>query len=141
MRSKPSLWLTLALLPAIAAPVLGQPRPVGDEFRVNANTPYKQRNPVAAYNASGSVLVVWENDRAGLRGRLYGHDGSPLSGELSLVANQILPRIPAQGLEVIRKEPAVAALPSGEFLLAWTQERDDVSIDLFLETRTPLDRD
>ncbi len=140
MRSKPSLWLTLALLPALAAPVLGQPRPVGDEFRVNANTANKQRNPVAAYTASGSVLVVWENDRAGLRGRLYGHDGSPQSGELSLVANQTLPRVPAQGLEVIRKEPAVAALSSGGFLLAWTEERDNVSADLFLETRTPLDR-
>jgi hypothetical protein len=125
----------------IAAPVLGQPRPLGNEFRVNANTANKQRNPVAAFNASGSALVVWENDRAGLRGRLYGHDGSPASGELSLVANQTLPRVPAQGLEVIRKEPAVAALSTGDFLLAWTEERDNVSADLFLETRTVLDRD
>jgi hypothetical protein len=141
MRSKPSLWLTLALLPAIAAPILGQPRPVGDEFRVNANTAYKQRNPVAAFNAAGSALVVWENDRTGVRGRIYGHDGSPVTGELGLVANQTLPRVPAQGLEVIRKEPAVAALSTGEFLLAWTEERDNVSADLFLETRTVLDRD
>src|SRR5262245_33043617 len=103
MRSKPSLWLTLALLPAIAAPVLGQPRPVGDEFRVNANTAYKQRNPAAAFNGGGSALVVWENDRGGLRGRIYGRDGSPQTGELALVANQTLSRIPAQGQEVIRK--------------------------------------
>jgi hypothetical protein len=141
MRSKPSLWLTLALLPVIAAPVLGQPRPVGDEFRVNANTANKQRNPVAAFNAAGSALVVWENDRGGLRGRLYGRDGSPATGELGLVSNQTLPRVPAQGLEVLRKEPAVAALASGDFLLAWTEERDDVRADLFLETRNVLDRD
>jgi hypothetical protein len=141
MRSKPSLWLTLALLPALAAPVMGQPRPVGDEFLVNANTELKMHNPVAAFNAAGSSLVVWENERTGLRGRLYGRDGSPTTGELGLVADQILPRIPAQGPEVIRKEPAVAFLPSGEFLLAWTEERDNVSIDLFLETRTVLDRD
>jgi len=141
MRSKPSLWLTLALLPAIAAPVLGQPRPLGDEFRVNANTPYKQRNPVAAFNAGGSALVVWENDRAGLRGRIYDRNGSPVTSELSLVANQTLSRIPGQGLEIIRKEPAVAALSTGDFLLAWTEERDDVSADLFMETRDVLDRD
>ncbi|HEY2292166.1 MAG TPA: hypothetical protein VGM86_15815 [Thermoanaerobaculia bacterium] len=141
MRSKPSLWLTLALLPAIAAPVLGQPRPQGNEFRVNANTANKQRNPVAAFNAAGSALVVWENDRAGLRGRLYGRDGSPASGELALVANQTLPRIPGRGPEVIRKEPAVVALSTGDFLLAWTEERDDVSADLFMETRNVLDRD
>ncbi|MFL6236735.1 MAG: hypothetical protein ACJ76N_26635 [Thermoanaerobaculia bacterium] len=141
MRSKPSLWLTLALLPALAAPVLGQPRPVGDEFRVNANTEFKQHNPVAAFNAAGSALVVWENERTGLRGRLYGRDGAPASAELGLVANQILPRIPAQGLEVIRREPAAAFLSSGEFLLAWTEERDNVSVDLFLENRVVLDRD
>jgi len=141
MRSKPSLWLTLALLPAIAAPVLGQPRPVGDEFRVNSNTANKQRNPVAAFTSGGSALVVWENDRAGLRGRLYGRDGSPVSGELSLVANQTLARIPGRGQEVIRKEPAVAALSTGDFLLAWTEERDDVSADLFMETRNVVDRD
>jgi hypothetical protein len=141
MRSKPSLWLTLALLPALAAPVLGQPRPVGDEFRVNANTEFKQYSPVAAFNAAGSSLVVWENERMGLRGRFYGHDGSPATGELSLVADQTLPRVPAHGMEVLRREPAAAFLPTGEFLLAWTEERDDVTADLFQETRTVLDRD
>jgi hypothetical protein len=141
MRSKPSLWLTLALLPVAALPALGQVRPVGNEFSVNSNTAYKQHNPVAAFNAAGSALVVWENDRNGLRGRLYGRDGSPASAELSLVANQVLTRVPARGQEVLRKEPAVAFLASGEFLLAWTEERDNVSIDLFQETRDVLDRD
>ncbi len=139
---KPSLWLiALTLLPAMAAPVLGQPRPVGEEFRVNGTTDFKQRNPVAAFSSGGSSLVVWENDRAGLRGRLFNRDGSPQSAELSLVANQTLPRVPARGTEIIRKEPAVAFLSSGEFLLAWTEERDEVSADLFQENRNVLDRD
>jgi hypothetical protein len=141
MRLKPSLWLTLALLPAIAAPVLGQPRPVGDEFRVNSSTISKQRNPVAAFNAGGSALVVWENDQMGLRGRFYGHDGSPLTGELGLVANQKLSQVPAHGLEILHKEPAAAFLPTGEILLAWTEERDDVDVDVYVEHRTVLDRD
>jgi hypothetical protein len=139
---KPLLWLTaLALLPATAAPMLGQPRPLGDEFRVNGNVESQQHNPAAAFNAGGSALVVWENDKNGLRGRFYRPDGSAATGELGLVANQKLSSIPAEGTEVIRKDPAVAFLPSGEFLLAWTEERDDVSVDIFIEHRTVLDRD
>src|SRR6185369_6202717 len=141
MRSKPSLWLSLALLTVIAAPALGQPRPVGNEFRVNASTVSKQHNPVAAFNAAGSALVVWENDKMGLRGRFYGHDGSPLTDELGLVANQKLSQVPSHGLEIVRREPAAAFLPTGEIVLAWTEERDDVSVDIFVEHRTVLDRD
>ena len=142
MRTKPLLWLTaLALLPVVSAPLAGQPRPVGNEFRVNANTESKQRNPVAAFNASGSALVVWENEKNGLRGRFYGRDGAALTEELGLVANQVLPGVPAAGIEVIRKDPAVAFLASGDFLLAWTEERDDVSTDIFVEHRAVIDRD
>lgn len=140
MRSKPWLWLTvLALLTAI--PALGQPRTVGSEFRVNGNVESKQRNPAASYTAGGNALVVWENDRNGLRGRFYGRDGAPLTDELGLVANQKLPGVPANGLEVMRKDPAIAFLTSGEFLVAWTEERSNVRIDIFIETREIIDRD
>jgi len=142
MRTKPSLWLTaLTLLPALAAPVLGQPRPVGSEFRVNPIAESKQHNPVAAFNAAGSALVVWENENLGLRGRLFNRDGAAQTGELALVANQKLTTVPAQGTEVLRKDPAVAFLSGGDFLLAWTEERDDVRSDIFIEHRTVLDRD
>src|SRR3954452_7614505 len=118
MKMKPMLWLTaLALLPAASAPVLAQPQLLGAEFRVNANAESKHHNPVAAFNAAGSALVVWENDKNGLRGRFYRRDGSALTDELGLVANQKLPGVPATGPEVIRKDPAVAFLASGEFLL------------------------
>ena len=140
MRSKPWMWLAaLALLTAV--PALGQPRPVGTEFRVNGNVESKQRNPTAAYNAAGTGLVVWENDKNGLRGRFYGRDGAPASDEMALVANQKLPGVPAQGIEVMRKDPAVAFLSSGEFLLAWTEERSNVRVDIFIEQREVIDRD
>lgn len=142
MRTKPLLWLTaLALLPVASAPLLGQPRPVGSEFRVNANTESKQHNPVAAFNASGNSMVVWENEKNGLRGRFYSRDGAPLTAELGLVANQKLTSIPSSGLEIVRKDPAVAFLASGDFLLAWTEERADVSVDIFIEHRAVIDRD
>jgi hypothetical protein len=140
MRSKPGLWLTaLALLTAV--PVLGQPQTVGSEFRVNGNVESKQRNPAAGYNAAGNALVVWENDRNGLRGRFYGRDGAPMTDELALVANQKLPGVPANGVEVMRKDPAIGFLSSGEILVAWTEERSNVRIDIFIETREVTDRD
>lgn len=142
MRSKPWLWLTaLALVPATVVPVLGQPRPVGNEIRVSGNTASKQRNPTAAYNAAGSELVVWENDQEGLRGRFYGRDGAPLTAEIGLVANQVVSGSPAEGIEVLRKDPVVAFLSSGEFFLAWTEERSSVRVDVFFQDRRLLDRD
>jgi hypothetical protein len=140
MKMKPMLWLAaLALLPV--APVLGQPQPLGSEFSVDGNTQSKQHNPVAAFNAAGSSMIVWENDQTGLRGRLYDRNGVALTDEIGLVANRKLATIPAHGIELIRHDPAVAFLPSGELLLTWTEERDDVSVDIFLEHRTVIDKD
>jgi hypothetical protein len=140
MRFKAGLSLTALVLLAVV-PLLGEPRPVGTEFRVNGNVESKQRNPAAAFSANGGALVAWENDKNGLRGRFYGRDGAPLGGELALVANQKLPGVPAAGIEVMRKDAAAAFLPSGDFLLAWTEERSDVRVDIFIETRNVLDRD
>lgn len=142
MRSKPWLWLTaLALVPATVVPALGQPRPLGNELRVSGNTASKQRNPTAAYNSKGTELVVWENDREGLRGRFYGRDGAPLSDELGLVANQVVTSVPGEGIEVLRKDPVVAFLSSGDFFLAWTEERSSLRVDIFFQDRRLLDRD
>lgn len=142
MRSKPWLWLTaLALVPATVVPVMGQPRPVGNELRVSGITASKQHNPTAAYNAAGSELVVWENDREGLRGRLYDRTGAPLTAEIGLVANQVVSGSPAEGIEVLRKDPVVAFLSSGDFFLAWTEERSSVRVDIFFQDRRLLDRD
>jgi hypothetical protein len=139
MRMKPRLSL-IALALLVAVPVLGQPRPVGTEFRVNGDTQWKLHNPVAAFNVSGAALVVWENEAGGLLGRYYGPSGA-LTGEFVLVANQRLATIPGHGAEVVRKDPAVAFLPTGDFLLAWTEERSNVSVDIFYEQRSVTSRD
>jgi len=141
MRMKPRLSL-IALALLVAVPVLGQPRPVGSEFRVNGDAgPWKKHNPVAAFNAGGAALVVWENEQNGLLGRLFGPSGAVLTDELVLVANQKLPAVAGHGIEVVRQDPAVGFLPSGEFLLAWTEERANVSQDIFFEQRDVIDRD
>ena len=141
MRSKPWLWLVvLVLLTVTAAPMMGQPQFAGAEFRVNGNTDSTLRNPAAAFSASGSAVVVWQDERNGLRGRFYDLKGNLLSGELALVANQTLSGLPAHGIEIVRKDPSVAFLASGELVVAWTEEKDDVSADVLFESRQVIDR-
>jgi hypothetical protein len=112
---------------------------VGTEFQVNRVTDFKQINPVAAFTGD-KALVVWENPQLGLRGIFYGTDGST-SAELALVPNKTLGAIPAHGEVISRKEPAIAVLPSGDFLLFWTEETADLSVDYFWENRVVLERD
>jgi large repetitive protein len=141
MRSKPCWWLmALVLLTATAAPMLGQPQFAGAEFRVNGDTNAILHNPAVAFSGNGNAMVVWEDAQAGLRGRLYDSNGNALSAELSLVANQILQGLPAHGTETIRKDAAVAFLPGGDFIVAWTEERDKVSVDILFESRQVIDR-
>jgi len=142
MRSKPWWWLmALVLLTATAAPMLGQPQFAGAEFRVNGITDSILHNPAVAFSGNGTAMVVWEDDQAGLRGRLYDANGNAFSNELPLVANIKLQGLPAQGIETIRKDAAVAFLASGDLVLAWTQERDYVSTDVLFENRQVIDRD
>ncbi|HSS75932.1 MAG TPA: hypothetical protein VLV54_04225 [Thermoanaerobaculia bacterium] len=141
MRSKPWWWLmALVLLTATAAPVLGQPQFAGAEFRVNGNTNAILHNPAVAFSGNGNAMVVWEDAQAGLRGRVYASNGNALSNELALVANQKLQGLPAHGIEIIRKDAAVAFLPSGDLIVAWTEEKDNVSVDILFESRQVIDR-
>jgi hypothetical protein len=131
-----SWMLTWLALPAWAG--IG---PAGSEFQVNHSTEARQYTPVAAYAPSGRALVVWENPRRGIRGVFYDADGNLASREMTLVANQLLPSPPAEGNVAERKQPAVAFLPNGDFLLAWTEERSYLRTDIFFEQRFFEDRD
>ena len=97
--------------------MLGQPRPVGTEFRVNLNTESKQHNPVAAFNAAGSALVVWENDNDGLRGpflrrrrhaadRRAGPGGEPEAHHRAGPRDRDPPQGPGDRLPRLRRVPA-----------------------------------
>jgi hypothetical protein len=134
-------WLAaLVLMTAMAAPMLGQPQFAGAEFRVNGDTTSQLRNPAVAFSGNGTAMVVWEDDQNGLRGRFYDTGGNALSKELPLVANVKLQGLPAHGLEVVRKDAAVAFLASGGLVVAWTEERDNVSTDILFESRQVIDR-
>jgi hypothetical protein len=132
--------LVLALIAALALPAWSDPVPAGSEFRVNLSPEVKQSNSSGAVAPNGRTLLVWENFQLGLRGRFFNPDGSPATGELALVPNQHLASGVTHGVETLRVDPFAAFLPNGEFLLAWTEERDDVTNDI-LEQRLVLDRD
>jgi hypothetical protein len=141
MRSKPVQWLmAAALLATVAVPGWAQPELVGGEFKVNQNNNPRQLGPQAASSPSGSSLIVWENDLHGILGRAFDRNGNPTTPELILAGNN-LPSLPASGVFDIHKEPAVAALPGGEFLVVWTQERAYMVIEPFYLRREIREQD
>ncbi len=143
MRQKiAALVAVLILIPLLSVPAWSETSPVGAEFRVNRSTDAQHHNSVAAFNAAGTrAVVVWDNDKTGLRARFVGRNGAPLSDELGLVANQVIPGLPFRGEVTVRKQATVGYVPTGDFLLAWTEERAFLSTDIFFESRRVLDRD
>lgn len=141
MRSK--LFGSLAAVPllaaVLAAPVAAEVQPVGSASRVNRNTDFKQRNPVVAFGTGDTALVVWENDQMGIRGRFQRLDGTAASAEMVLVANDTLNGQYEANVS-LRKDPAIAALAGGGFLLAWTEERALMRSAPFYEYREVHDR-
>jgi len=141
MKQQTSLgWIATALV-AVALPAWGQVTPQGPELRVNHRTDFRQQNPAAAFASNGSALVVWENDQKGVRGQFFGADGNPAGGELTLAASDALSGGSEEQQITARREPAVAFLAGGGFVLAWTESREDVKTFAFIETRTILDQD
>ncbi|HEX7184363.1 MAG TPA: hypothetical protein VF756_21230 [Thermoanaerobaculia bacterium] len=142
MRSKTCRGLIAAAsLTLLALPAWAEVQPQGRELNVNRRTDYRQQNPAAAFSPAGGSLVVWENDQKGIRGLFYGADGRPSGAELTLVENQSFPSLPFSGPIVSRREPALAFLPSGQFLLIWNEERADLHSQAFIESRQILDQD
>lgn len=141
MRSKPfRLLAAVPLLAALAVPATAEIRTVSGEIRINKSNDFKQRNPVAAFAPSGAALVVWENDVNGIRGAFQRPDGTAASSELILVASETL-NGRYEGILRTRKDPAIASLPAGGFLLAWTEERGLLRSAPFFEYREVYEQD
>jgi hypothetical protein len=105
----------------------------GLELVINSNTSSQVHNPVAAFNAAGQAMVVWENDLLGLRGRLYDAGGKPLGSEVPLVVNAAWSALPGSAPIIFHRDPAILFLPSGDFLLAWAQEKGSLEWTIFFE--------
>ncbi len=111
------------------------------EIRVNSTGDIKQRTPAAAFSNDGGFLVAWVNERDGLVGRSFDSNGQPRGLDRVLVPNVNLPSVPGEGDVKAQREPAVAALPNGNFLVAWSEETAHLKSDIFYEKRTVLDKE
>lgn len=95
---------------------------IGGEFAINATTAENQDEPAVASSASGRFVVVWESyghreSTYDVVGRFFDAEGAPAGDEfvvnLRTVGGQY--------------QPAVAARPTGDFLVAWESYGQDGS--------------
>ena len=94
--------------------------PLGPEFRVNTLTLAYQGAASVATNPSGDFVVVWQSrgqdgSGFGIFGQRYGSTGTPLGPEFRVNTYTI-------GYQI---EPAIAADPSGNFVVVWTSFGQD----------------
>jgi hypothetical protein len=93
--------------------------PLGNEFHVNTYTVDYQINPAVAVDVNGRFVVVWESwygdgDSYGVRGRLFGPDGTPLSAEFQVNTY-------TTGFQYLAD---VAFNADGTFVVAWQTDFD-----------------
>jgi hypothetical protein len=139
MRRKHFLLLGLAAL-VLAAPLAALPKAQGSELRVNSpSAPSLERHPVAAFDAAGNSLVVWEDEKGGLVGRFFTADGNPRGAAQALVANRLPETLPYQAQVGIQKDVSISFLPAGQFFLFWKEETDFEDASLFFLQDTLID--
>lgn len=83
-------------------------RPLGEPFRVNAETIGEQRRPAAAALADGGFVVAWDTGSSSVWARRIDADGAPLGDDIALSAG------PGR-----HRDPDLAAAGDG-FVAAWT---------------------
>jgi Ca2+-binding RTX toxin-like protein len=91
--------------------------PAGDEFRVNASTLRTQQVPEVTALSNGGFVIVWHDfsgqggdSNQSVKAQIYSAAGTPLGGEL--LVNTVVAGS--------QSAPAVAALPDGGFIVAWS---------------------
>ena len=101
---------------------------LGSEFQVNTYTTFEQRDSAVAADPSGNFVVVWESwrqdgDELGVFGQRFDGAGAKIGGEFQVNTY-------TTGYQ---HDPAVAAHPSGAFVVAWEGCRngDDRACEIF----------
>lgn len=94
------------------------PAAIGPQFQVNSYSTDAQYEPAVAVTPSGDFVVVWRSWASpgsdtlftSILGRRFDTDGTPLEDDFQV--NTFAP--------FSQHDPAVASLPTGEFVVAWT---------------------
>jgi hypothetical protein len=103
----------------------------GPNSLVNGRTPGRvdQRHSAIGATASGESVVVWEDSRTvATRSDIYGKrlapDGTPLGPSF---------RINTDTGAAEQNQPDIARHPDGEFIVVWTDRRDNNQGDIFMQ--------
>jgi hypothetical protein len=114
--------LALLLIPSV---LIGQPVPVGPEFRVNTVTTSNQRYPAVSGAPTGEFVVVWVSDTSDGRSRgsfvgdvfaqRFASSGQPQGGETQV-------NLYATG---VQNHPDVSTAPDGSFVIVWHGDLQD----------------
>ncbi len=91
--------------------------PDGDQVQVNSFTTGRQTNPTVGVDSSGGFVMAWASEGSfgtdasltSIQGQRFAADGTPLEGEFQVNTT-------TDGYQLV---PAVAARPTGEFVVAW----------------------
>jgi len=126
------------VLGSLAVLVLGSPVgaavvPETGEFPVAHTSNSSLEDPAAAFAPGGGSFVAWEDSRQGVRARRYTPNGDPVGRVLALAPNTVPATIPGEGPAVFAREPAVAYLPGGDFLLAWAEDTGYLRVAPFFQ--------
>jgi hypothetical protein len=94
--------------------------PLGPEFRVNSYTTSVQSYPSVATDSTSNFVVVWtsgpqDGSGLGIFGQRYASTGAPLGPEFRVNTYTTLSQ----------RDPAVAADPSGNFVVTWAGDVQD----------------
>jgi hypothetical protein len=98
--------------------------PLGGEFRVNTYTTNGESYPAVASDASGNFVVSWasntqDGSNSGVFGQRYAASGIPAGSEFRVNTFTTSDQ----------DQPAVASDPLGNFVVVWTSNTQDGSLD------------
>lgn len=138
---KVKAWIGLVLLTVVCAAPGQAQAPVGDEFAMSLDNDLRIWTPVAGFFESGDLVAVWERSWGGLAARAYDAQGRPHGGDLLLVPNDPVGDLPFRGVVGERSQPELVITGEESFLLFWTEETNELSVDVFYTNRNLLSRE
>lgn len=124
----PRTLLCTVLATCLAVPVFAQP-PAEDQVISASERGSRLFNPAASLTDEGGALVLWEDSTAGIQARRIGL-GEGLERSTQLVANDLPTSIPFRGPVTLQRDPLVVPLEDGKFLAFWTEERQELYVDI-----------